>query len=134
MGKENFDAFVKELDEDYERRLKEYCDLGKKSRGDYIQKAIQLLDNLYKKYQGATLERGLHYDKTGNLWASVKFKLPGLDVTEATMKFFNGPGGAVFLFDFKTNEIKDSFAIPHVVELDTMTEFVAERISKAKTK
>lgn len=134
MSKENFEAFVKELDEDYEMRLAEYCDLCKKSRGDYIQKAVQLLDNLYKKYQGATLDFGMRYDKTGDRWASVKFKLPGLDVTEATMKFFNGPGGAVFLFDFNTNEIKGKFAIPHTVELDAMTKFVAERIRKAKGK
>lgn len=134
MSKENFEAFIKELDEDYEKRLKEYCDLGKKSRGDYIQKAIQLLDNLYKKYQGAILDFGMRYDKTGDRWASVKFRLPGLDVTEATMKFYNGPGGGVFLFNFKKNEINGSFAIPHTVELDTMTEFVAERIRKTKTK
>lgn len=130
MNKDDFNAFIKDLDDDYEKDLKAYCDQSRKIRGDYVSKAVQLIDNLCDKYGGTTL--GLSYDKKGTRWATVAFNLPALDVTKATLKFFNGPVGGVFFLDFSKNRLRDSVTFSHVLPIHAMTEFVVEKINDLK--
>lgn len=130
MIKEDFKSFIKDLDDDYEMDLKAYCDQSRKIRGDYVNKAVQLIDNLCDKYGGTTL--GLQYDKKGTRWATVAFNLPALDVTKATLKFFNGPVGGVFFLEFTKNGLRDTVTIAHAFPIDAMTEFVVEKIEGLK--
>ena len=130
MIKEDFNAFIKDLDDDYEKDLKAYCDQSRKIRGDYVNKAVQLIDNLCDKYGGTTL--GLLYDKEGTRWATVAFNLPALDVTKATLKFFNGPVGGVFFLEFSKNGLRDTVTFPQVLPIDTMIEFVVKKINDLK--
>lgn len=130
MIKEDFKAFLKDIDDDYEKDLKAYCDQSRKVRGDYVSKAVKLIDNLCDKYGGTTL--GLQYDKNGTRWATVEFNLPELDVTKATLKFFNGPIGGVFFLEFNKNKLRDTVTIAQAFPIDAMTEFVVGKINELK--
>ncbi len=130
MIKEDFKVFLKDLDDDYEKDLKEYCNQSRKVRGDYVSKAVKLIDILCEKYGGTTL--GLQYDKDGTRWATVAFNLPALEVTKATLKFFNGPVGGVFFLEFTKNKLRDSVTIAQALPIDAITEFVVEKINELK--